>query len=646
MSYQDPSKDGFDMDKNEDRHFSGSDHDSRLGNSGSSDFAINLPSEVQEMVDSLFSGKISQEDAQKLVALLKSDPGLRAAYQQQAFVHSTLLWMHGNAEGQNTRKVDPLFIADRLLESERALLKQQQDEAAKHAEEAAREFEELQAAQELERNRLAERARHATRALYGTCAALAVAVLLLLAIAPAIMEQPVAMEQGENAGAELPEVVAVLESSVDANWAEGRVFLEGQQLLAGDYHLIQGFAKVIYDHGAEIIVEAPARFALESPMEMKLESGKIVGLCPTEDSYGFTVVAHDFQVTDLGTEFGVQVLEDRKSLVQVFDGLVEFASSIDRGAQTGLDEQLSSGQALEIDVESGEAALVAAESLTFVRSEEFDVRQDASKGDIFAQWRLQSYELRRDPAMLLYYAFDDESRASAKLVNQAKEFVGQHNGVIENASWASGRYPGKHALSFVVDESNRVENSQHVTVEGSDGDPFAFGKQSFSVGVWFSFRGSLATSMREGPDSAEDYSPLLSKGYGSWRLQWHIPTQSMVWDINTLPIDRSRNRLSAKPSAVDEAWHFAAAVVEWDTGSGRPEHRIYFDGQQKDVRTWDAGGLQSNNQPVTIGNNSGRQSQVFNGLIDEVMVFERALNDTEVRAIYDLSYTALEGVSK
>lgn len=627
MSDQSQANGGFDMDSTE-------------GDAGSS-----LPSRVQELVDALLAGEISQEDSQSLSFLLKSDPSLRAAYQQQAIVHSMLLWMHGNAEGQNARKVDPLFITERLLESERALREQQQQEALRQAEVAARAFEAHKAAQELERKRLAERAKRASRTVYGACTALAAAVVLLLSLMTTTTDDVATVAPADEAAPNLPDVVARLASSVDAEWAGGRDYLDSQQLIQGEYNLTEGFVKIVYDHGAEIILEAPARFTLQSPSEVILNSGKVVGLCPSLESRNFAVVTPGFRVTDLGTEFGVHVSDDSKALVQVFDGLVELASVADDG-QIASDQQITAGLAMEIDVESGETELVVAEPLAFVRGEEFDVREEASDGDALAQWRLQSYELRRDPTMLLYYSFDDESLAANKLVNQAKETAGRHNGSIQKASWAEGRYPGKNALSFVIDEKDRAKNAQYVAVDSSTGDPFDFGKQSFSVGVWFSLQGQLARTAGEGDEAAEDYLPLLTKGYGNWRLQWNIQTQSMVWDINTLPRDRSRNRLSAKPTAVDEDWHFAAAVVKWDARSGRPEHQIYFDGRSEDVQWWGAEGLQSNDQPVTIGYNSARPTAVFSGMIDEVMVFDRALDDSEIKAIYNLTYKASKSIRK
>ncbi|MBX2852401.1 MAG: FecR domain-containing protein [Phycisphaeraceae bacterium] len=117
----------------------------------------------------------------------------------------------------------------------------------------------------------------------------------------------------------VPRVVATLTAEHDAVW-ERR---PGEDLYANQrFTLTQGFAEITTSDGAVAILEAPVTIELlDSGNALYLHTGKLVGICETESSTGFTVHTPHARIVDLGTEFGVTVQQGRVETV-VFDGEV------------------------------------------------------------------------------------------------------------------------------------------------------------------------------------------------------------------------------------------------------------------------------------------------------------------------------------
>ena len=115
-------------------------------------------------------------------------------------------------------------------------------------------------------------------------------------------------------------VVATLIAEHDAVWDRrpGEELYVGQRLT-----LAKGFAEITTEEGAIVILEAPAIVELlDSNNALYLHTGKLVGLCHTESSKGFVVKTDHADVTDLGTEFGVEAGPDGIEAT-VFVGEVE-----------------------------------------------------------------------------------------------------------------------------------------------------------------------------------------------------------------------------------------------------------------------------------------------------------------------------------
>jgi hypothetical protein len=95
---------------------------------------------------------------------------------------------------------------------------------------------------------------------------------------------------------------------------------EQEKLNAGRYALLAGLLEVEMAQGARLILEAPARFVLNSGNKVELLTGNLSARVP-ESAVGFRVETPSATVIDLGTEFGVSA-SNTGSEIHVFKGEV------------------------------------------------------------------------------------------------------------------------------------------------------------------------------------------------------------------------------------------------------------------------------------------------------------------------------------
>jgi hypothetical protein len=159
--------------------------------------------------------------------------------------------------------------------------------------------------------------------------------------------------------------------SFDCRWADPKTeTFDGAKVPVGrKYALASGLMKISYDTGATIILEGPCTYVVESESRGFLSLGKLTArvdsraksgkqkaddrerrgaVSPIPKSELFSVRTPTAIVTDLGTEFGVEVDESGSSHTQVFLGKVE-VQTVDAGNP----ETVSLGANESVRVESG-----------------------------------------------------------------------------------------------------------------------------------------------------------------------------------------------------------------------------------------------------------------------------------------------------
>jgi ferric-dicitrate binding protein FerR (iron transport regulator) len=119
---------------------------------------------------------------------------------------------------------------------------------------------------------------------------------------------------------------AVISRLLDVEWAKGASILAvgsdpGEQWIK----VTSGIIQIDFRDGARLVVKGPARFRVESSSACRVDLGRLTVLAEG-DASGFTIEAKRARVIDLGTEFGVVVLESGAMKVSVLDGQVEVAT--------------------------------------------------------------------------------------------------------------------------------------------------------------------------------------------------------------------------------------------------------------------------------------------------------------------------------
>jgi len=144
-----------------------------------------------------------------------------------------------------------------------------------------------------------------------------------------------------------PSFVATLADTRECKWAGSSLpTTNGARLAAGQLHLLEGLATVVFDGGAQVTMEAPAVMEVVSAKKCRLVSGGLVGWV-RDGAEGFQVETDDAMVTDYGTRFGVMVGESGRSEVVVLEGEVGVEHSRVKG-----EKRLEMGEAVRYDAKS------------------------------------------------------------------------------------------------------------------------------------------------------------------------------------------------------------------------------------------------------------------------------------------------------
>jgi len=121
------------------------------------------------------------------------------------------------------------------------------------------------------------------------------------------------------------------------------------------------------------------------------------------------------------------------------------------------------------------------------------------------------------------------------------------------------------------------------------------------------------------------YQAIVTKGDTRWRLQRYSNTnciQFVCTGVTGGDIHGSRN-------VNDGQWHHIAGVYDGT------DNRIflYVDGVE-DVNQVTSGSISTNSAPVYIGENSEQRGRYFNGAIDQVRIYNKALTAPEIATIF------------
>ncbi len=405
--------------------------------------------------------------------------------------------------------------------------------------------------------------------------------------------------------------IAVLTQAVDAEWAEGGDQRNiGSSLAPGWLKLKSGMAQVEFISGARVILEGPAEFQLISPMEAFCQSGKLTAEVPPP-AHGFKVRSPGATVVDLGTAFGLNVQKSGEALVQVLRGEVEVHHSA--GAPRGLVE----GQGLHVGPDGTVEDIGDAPDVGFPSSELLAQRAALGWQKRRDAWMAATQKFSADPSLAIHYTFEETSSWSRLLHNSAKNAPPETDGSIVGCRWSEGHWPGKRALEF-----HGVTDRVRFNLPGK--------YEAITMASW----------VRIDSLDLELNGLMMCEGWRAGALHWQFTRKGMV----RLGVNRSGDFDTSSLITPDRFGQWVHLAVVCDRVSGRVEH--YIDGQRV------SSGQMSLDVPLQLGNaelgswspggkHDQRPIRNLVGGMDEFYLFTRALNEQEIRDLYQASGSAL-----
>ena len=396
--------------------------------------------------------------------------------------------------------------------------------------------------------------------------------------------------------------VAVLTQAVDVEWEPGAEPQSvGAALSPGWLRLKSGLAQIEFNDGARVIVEGPAELEIRSRGEAYCRAGRLSAQVP-QAAQGFKIGSPRLSIVDLGTALGLQVREGATE-VHVFEGRVQLAD-----ATAAPRHELSTGEALTVDAQGGWHVATADASI-FPNAEALQEKAASSWQRRAVEWKGATDALQHDSTLILHFGFQSGSPFERVLHNEARGEPRTSDGAIVGCRWAEGRWPGKGALEFKgTGDCVRIEV------------PGVF--DALTLAAWVRV---------DSLDHAYN-SLLMADAFDRGGIHWQITKTGSAklgisggGDFDTPPV--------FSPERLGQWVHLAVVV---DRSAQRVVH--YIDGQQVSTRTLKIevplgfGRAEVGNwNPATRHDRTPIRN--FNGRMDDLVIFRRALGLEEVRAL-------------
>ncbi|MEP3478952.1 MAG: LamG-like jellyroll fold domain-containing protein [Fuerstiella sp.] len=380
--------------------------------------------------------------------------------------------------------------------------------------------------------------------------------------------------------------LATIVSEVDALLTGKDIDWEQAELVAGDYQLKRGLLNLRFDGGVMVYVEAPAEFNIISGKRLVLQHGRLSASVPPE-GIGFTVDTPEAKVVDFGTEFSVDV-QSGTSEVHVFDGLVRVQP---RRMQDGMKRNavdLRTSQAVKIKDGAQKPVDIKLATERFIRN--FDEPK-----------RKYIRSLRRlSPVAFYRMAIRDKGLLSEPPQYSGEVFTGP------------GTRP-PHARGVFAGGSLRVGTSS-IGRGGRVKDPPPLTTGQFTLAV-FVYLEKLS------PTSTVATNLHIDRGNFALLLNQEGTPHFKAREIN----GGLHSVVSSTPLPLT-TWRHLVVTADGD------QIRLYEDGQRVASTPCQSLAI-TTDETVWFGIDSSG-SGIWNGRIDEVGLFDKALNDREVAELF------------
>ena len=214
--------------------------------------------------------------------------------------------------------------------------------------------------------------------------------------------------------------------------------------------------------------------------------------------------------------------------------------------------------------------------------------------------------------LVLYLSFDDVREiAGLKVILDGSGH--SNDGVLVSGKLAEGKF-GKAFQCQAINKADEIRVKDHDSLD----------LDTVTVAAW------IRTDQIDG-----QWNRILDKG---WRESYNLciggDYQGQSWYRNRAQLECAHTALTSKAPVVDGKWHHVVGVFD-----GRSS-RIYIDGVLNVEAKYErAVSMKHNDVDVRIGSLAVPEPRpddqaFFDGLIDEIRLYNRALSDREIERLY------------
>ncbi|MCM8526620.1 MAG: hypothetical protein NE327_08900 [Lentisphaeraceae bacterium] len=380
-------------------------------------------------------------------------------------------------------------------------------------------------------------------------------------------------------------------------------FKVGDKMPAGLYELNKGVIQLDYDHGTKLVIESPAVFELMDEKNIGLRDGKL-SASVTDAGKNFTVQSLGVSIVDLGTEFSVYAQKGEYLEAHVFKGLVDVQMHYETEDQN---YEVAEGQAVRV-LMGAAGPVVAGIDLR----KDFFLRQMSQPKDNYSETLLA-----KNP--VIYYPMDI-SNDGITLNDWSNSKINGSAADVKDVSslWAAGkvgsaiRLSGSNHKAYVYVEDYPKTTSNKLTVVGW---------------VFAETRPMWATIVKNW--GAQKYGQfhfgLNSKGFLDVEVQdeegerIHITEQS-----NRFPLMQWQHVAFVHDGTTVKLYRNGVIVALHDVQGIR--HPV-------DLKKMSIGTKLDDNEKSPSMASPGH----WDGRMDEIAVFNKALSDVDIEELYRLA---------
>jgi len=209
--------------------------------------------------------------------------------------------------------------------------------------------------------------------------------------------------------------------------------------------------------------------------------------------------------------------------------------------------------------------------------------------------------------LVVYYALENNADdSSGNGLNGVIETIGGGN----PATYVAGPYG--MALDFLPSANGTVGS-----VVNCGTDPLFDLTDAITVGAWVNFRSV--------PD---EWRAIVAKGDSAWRIGNVGATTALHFGFCGYASRPTTHGIDGTTQVGFDSWHYICGTYDITDGA-----KLYVDGVL-DVEVADTAGIALNTYDVWIGGNKEdtgwKPYRLFDGMIDEVKIYNRALSATEI----------------